>query len=253
MFELTLSTSSTKSSDITFLIKRLRPTIKSHHGIMVCEEFDKRVKLALAVNEDKKEVVLGAVFDAVAEVIIRSYKEQYLKEHLKLGLTSSVTRATFIKALTMFDKSGDKALIKSKLEPCHEILIDSLYNFRLWELEKRWQEICNLVSENSNYLIMSGSFMELMRFLILTSETEIGEVHVHYSPGSVWVAGPDGKEIFRLSYKEKDDNSKIGVLTELISLAPEKIIVHSDVIDNELSSYISSLFDGKVSVLKQNS
>ncbi len=253
MFELTISTNSAKSSDITFLIKRLRPTIKSHHGIMVCEEFDKRVKLALAVSEDKKDVVLGAVFDAVAEVIIRSYKEQYLEKHLKLALSSSVTRATFIKALTMFDKAGDKALIKSKLEPCREILIDSLYNFRLWELEKRWQEICNLVSENSSYLIMSGSFMELMKFLILTSETEMGEVHVHYSPGSIWAVGESGNEIFKLSYKEKDDNSKIRVLTELISLAPEKIILHSDIVDSELTAYISSLFDGKVSVLKQNS
>ena len=250
MFEITLSTNRARSNDISFLINKLRPVVKSMKGVMVCEEFDKRVKLALAVKEDKKDLLLGAVFEAVSECIVRSYKEEYLSKHLKIKLSSPVIKATFIKALTMFDKSGDKKIIKEQLKPSAEILIDSLYNFRLWELEKRWQEMCDLVSENSGYLVMSGTLMELMRFLVLTSETETGELHVHSGHGNVFALLNDGTEMFKMEYKEKDDSSKIGVISELICLAPEKIVVHKDVLDSELSSYISSLFEGKVSVIK---
>ena len=55
---------------------------------------------------------------------------------------------------------------------------------------------------------------------------------------------------FIVLYKEKDDDSKIGVISEILALSPEKIIVHNDVVDGELSSYIVSLFDDKVCVLK---
>ena len=250
MFELTISTCKAKAKDITFILSRLRPKFKSMKGIIVCEEFDGRVYLALAVNEDKKDYALSLIFDAVAEAIIRDYKEEYLLENLKIKLNSNMVLKAFARALTMFDKASDKEIIKKYLKPSGEILIDSLFHFRLWELEKRWQDIVLLVIENSSYLLANGTLMELMRFLIMTSETETGEVHMHERAGVVYAESVEGTEIFKLNYKGKDDNVKISVANELISLAPEKIILHSDIIDKDLTSFIASLFDGKVSIIK---
>ena len=246
---MTISTTKSRAKDISFIIEKLRPHFKAIKGIMVCEEIDGREKLGLAVFEDKKDLALSYIFDAVSEAIIRDYKEEYFTKNLKINSANKLDVATFIKTLVMFDKASDKDIIKSHLKPSDEILIDSLYNFRLWELNNRWQDICSLVTENSGYLLMSGSFLDLMRFLIMTSETEMSEVHVHYGNGNIFAQSAEGKEVFNLKYTE-DDDSKINVLSELIGLAPEKIVLYNDINDRELSSYIVSLFDGKVSVLK---
>jgi len=249
MFEMTISTAKVKSKDISFIINKLRPAFKSMKGIMVCEEFDNRENLALAVNDDKKDLAISLIFDAVSEAIIRSYKEEFLLQNLKIKLPSKVTTYAFIKALVMFDKSNDKRLIKSKLVPCEEICIDSFYRFRLWDLEKRWQEVATLVTENSGYLLASGSFTQLMKFLILTNEAEFGELHLLSEEGQIRAQGTDSKEVFVVDYKN-DDNSKINVISEIISLAPKKIVLHSKGVDLDLVNYITSLFEGKVSVLK---
>ncbi len=245
MFEMTLSTIKARNKDISFIINKLRPVVKNINGIMVCEEFDGRVKLAIAAHENKKDYLFSLAIDAVCEAIIRGYKEDYLKKHLKIKFLGRVALATFIKALTMFDKQGDKDIIKKQLTPFSELNIDSFYNFRLWELEKRWKDICLLVSENSSHLLVSGSFQELMKFLISTNEPEIDEVLVHRKNGKIVFEEKDGKELAKFSYKN-DDNDKISVLSELISFAPEKIIVFGGEVGDELSELIISLFDGKV-------
>ena len=249
MYELTVSTSKAKSSDINFLVNKLRQPLKTLRGIMVCEESDSRVNLAIAVDDNKKDYALGVIFDAVCEVIIRSYKYDFLKKNLQINIASPVTECAFIRALTMFDKQNDKQLIKKHLKPNGQILLDSLYHFRLWELEKRWKDTADIVSQNSSYLLAQGSFMELMRFLIMTNESETGEVHVKTQDNRIFACLKEGKELFTFDYKENDDNN-IKVLSELICLAPEKIVLYQDLDGSELSKYIFSLFDGKVSVVK---
>lgn len=250
MFEMTISTSKAKSKDISFILNKLRPDFKAMKGIMVCEEIDKRVKLALAVSKDKKDLAISLIFDAVSEAIIRDYKEEYLLKNLKINLPNKITLSAFVKALTMFDKINDKEIIKKKLVLTDELHLDSFYNFRLWELEKRWQEIAQLVTENSGYLLASGSFMELMRFLIMTNDAEFGELHVYYDNEHIIAKNKEGREVFNIKYVKEDVNSKINVISEIISLSPQKIILHNDMFDNELYEYIENLFDGKVSVLK---
>lgn len=250
MFEVTISTTKSKSKDISFILNRLRSQIKALRGIIVCEEFDNRSKLGIAVYEDKKDLAISYIFDAVCEAIIRSYKEDYLLSKIKIHSVDKVILSAFIKSLVFFDKTTDKELIKKSLKVSGEILIDSFYNFRLWELEKRWDDLASLVSENSGYLLMNGAFMELMKFLLLTNEVEISEVHLHEKDNSLLFFSKEGRELFCFDNKSRDDDYKINVISELIGLSPEKIIVHEDVKDKDLSDYLISLFDSKVSLIK---
>lgn len=245
MFEMTLSEAKAKSKVITFIIGKLRGVVKNAKGIMVCEEYDQRICLAIAVRKDKKDFLLGVIFDAVCEAIIRFYKEDYLLSHIELKFADQVASAAFVKALTMFDKAGDKEIIRKHLLPCSELNIDSLYHFRLWELESRWADIARLVCDNSPYLSHQATFFELMRFLILTSETEVGEINLFFKGQQVIATGKDGSELFNKSYSS-DDKSKISVVSELICLSPEKIVLFCDKFDCELKDFIASLFAGKV-------
>ena len=250
MFELTISTIKQRSKDINYIISKIRPVIKQLKGVLVSEEYDGRVRLALAVHENKKDIVLGYVFDYIADIVILSYKEEYLRSNIKLKTSSEVTKASFVKALVMFDKANEKEIVKKSLKPCNELVIDSLYMFRLWELEKKWKDLCRLVVDNSVYLQIDSTLIEMMRFIIMSNDIEFGELHLHKGEGTIYAHGKDGREVFNVLYKEKDDFSKINVINELLTLSPEKIIVHNDIVDYDLSSYIVSLFDEKVCILK---
>lgn len=251
MFEITVSTSKAKYKDIDFIFNFLKSKIIMMKGIIVSEEFEGRVKTAIAVPDDKKDYALSLIFDAIAEAIVRDYKYEFLKNNLKIRSCEKVIESSFIKALSLYDKTTDKEFIKKELKPSSEILIDSFYHFRLWELEKRWKSVAELMSENASYLFMSGSFMDLMKFLVLSSDIETGEVHIFKGEGNIYCNEKNGKELFNMIYIDKDENSLINVLSELISLAPEKIVIHKDLENSRIATEISNIFDGRVSLIKK--
>ena len=249
MFEITISTAIKKSKDISFIINRLRPKIKSIKAIMVCEDFDGRINLAFATHESNKDLLVSLIFDVVCEAVIRSYKEEVFNEHINIKNLDEVTLRTFIKALTMFDKASDKDLIKSKLSLSNTINLDSFYLFKLWELKKRWVNIAELITENSGYLIGSGTFNDLMKFLITTNEIEFGELYLNIENGKIFAKSKDGAEIFNISY-ESDNNCKIRLVSEIISLSPQKIVLNKEFIGLEIAEYLTFLYEEKISVLK---
>ena len=249
MFEITISSAKTKNKEISILIDKIRPKLKSLKAIMVCEDFDGRENLAIATKESNKELLLSLIFDAIGEVIIKTFKEQVLLENLKNKIQDEITLLTFVKALAMFDKVSDKEFIVSKLSPSKVINIDSLYYFRLWELTKRWVNVANLLSENSGYLMMCGAFNDLMKFLVATNDIEYGEVFLSLKNNMILAKGKDGTEVFNVSYNN-DDNCKIKVVSELISLSPTKIILSKDFKDLDVTKYLEFLYEGRVSILK---
>lgn len=251
MFELTVSTSKAKYKDIDFIFSLLKNKIKSMKGIIVSEEIDGRAKLALAVPEDKKEYALSLVFDAISEAIIRDYKHDFLKKNLSLQTGNRIAESAFIRALSVYDKTSDKEYIKKCLKPTSEILIDSFYAFRLWELEKRWKNIADLMSENCSYLCMSGGFSDLMKFLVLSNDCETGEVHLCKGEGNIFCGDGSGKEFFNMIYDGENDNFVISILSELISLAPEKIIIHKELENTFVANEILNVFDARVCVIKK--
>lgn len=251
MFELTISTEKSKEKDIDFIFSILKRKIRAMKGIIVSEEIDGRTKLALAVPKEQKENALSLAFDAIAEAIVKSYKFDFFKKNLKLKTTDKIVENALIQALSVYDKKSDKDFIKSKLKPTDEILIDSFFNFRLWELEKRWDNIAKLMSENAEYLSMNNSLEDLMRFLVMSNECEVGELHVQISDGVVFCSDNFGNELFNMLYNQSDELSKINILIELISLSPEKIVVHQGLENTDLASEIVNVFDHKVCVLKK--
>lgn len=246
MFEIAVSTCQSRIKDIEFLMSKLRPEIKGLKGILTFAEIEKRPKLAFAVPDSKKDYFLSLLFDGICETIIKSYKYEYFLKHINLHLNNKVTEVAFLKALTVFDKATDKQIIKQHISIAGEILIDSLYNFRLWELEKRWDEVIKLVEDNKGYLLLSGSFIDLMKFLLLSIEPEIDEVHLYKGEGCICCQNKQGKELFNCAYGEEKEVQIINIISEIISLSPAKIIMHLGEDCMQLTSYIRNLFELKV-------
>ena len=250
MFELTISTCKAKYKDIDFIFSILKNKIKSVKGIIVCEEVDGRTKLAVAVPDSQKDYAISLAFDAISEAIIKSYKYDFLKRNISLQTGNKIAESALISALSVYDKQSDKEFIKRELKPTGEILIDSFYNFRLWELEKRWKNIADLMSENASYLNLSGSFSDLMKFLVLSNECGEKEVHVRKGEGNIFCLAESGKELFNMIYDTSDDNLIINILSELISLSPEKIIIHKELENTAIAGEILNVFDKRVCLIK---
>ncbi len=246
MYEITVSTCKNRVNDIEFLMAKIRPEIKSLKGILTYAEIDSRPKLAFAVPDDKKDYFLSLLFDGISDVIIKSYKYEYFATHLNLHLNNKVTEIAFLKALAVFDKATDKQIIKKYIPLSGDILIDSLYNFRLWELEKRWDEVIKLVEENKGYLLLSGSFLDLMKFLLLSIEPEIDELHLFKGEACIYCQNKQGKELFNCAYLGEEEGKIITIISEIITLAPAKIILHFKEDCKELKNYIKNLFELKV-------
>ena len=249
MFEITISSSKYKNKEISFIINKIRPKLKQIKAIMVREEFDGRENLAIATNEQNKDFLLSLIFDLVSEVIIRFYKENVLLDELRNKIQDKVMLHSFVKALTMFDKSSDKDFIKSKLTLSKTINIDSLYYFKLWDLTKRWKNIAVVISDNSSDLMLSGVFSDLIQFLISSNEIEFGDVYLSLKNKNVVAKSKDGTELFQFEYNN-EENVKIKIVSELISLAPTKIVITKDFAELEVAKYLELLYDGRISILK---
>ena len=83
----------------------------------------------------------------------------------------------------------------------------------------------------------------------MTNEVETGEIHIKTQNNQIFACLKEGKEVFAFDYKDNDD-SLVKILSELICLAPEKIVLYPDLDGSELSKYIFSLFDDRVLVVK---
>lgn len=251
MFEITVSTSKSRNKDIDFIRSFLKNKIKSQKGLMASEEIDGRTKLAIAVSNEKKDFVLSLLFDAIAEVIVRNYKYEFFKKNITLQTSNVVLESVFIKALSVYDKESDKDFIKKQLKPSDEILIDSFCQFRLWELEKRWRNIADLMTENATYMSVNSSLSDLMRFLVASCDCGVGEVHIRESDSIIFCEDLSKKELFNMIYDDSDVSAKINIINELISILPEKIIVHKELDGCALANEIVNVFGEKVVVLKK--
>lgn len=152
MWELTLNFSQDKSHFMDFLYSKLEGQVKFCGGVIIRSTRAGRVKISLAVPRKQKDYFVLLLLELVSEVITQDFKFEYLNTNLGTIIPNELTRAAFIRALTVFDKQTDKDLIKKQLVFENELNIDSFFYFKLGELTQCWQEICVLVRENISAL-----------------------------------------------------------------------------------------------------
>jgi len=168
--------------------------------------------------------VATALVDAIADIVITDCKSHYIETSLKLPIEDEVSRHAFIRALSNFDRSQDKAIAKSLIKLTPNFLLDSFYAFSLDVLKERWQEVCALANENACYLVCDGTFNELLRFLISNLETREPEVHLFQRDGGVEVLTRSLKPVN--VYVNDELSADAQVVSKLISVAPKRIFLH---------------------------
>lgn len=242
MWEFSISVDSKNFEVARFIYQNLKSQTAEFGSVVTCYEEFERIFVLLACPQEEKARVTNFVERCVIKVICNFYKENFLTENLHLPLHENMTVTAFKKALINFDKETDFYLISKNLDLQKNLYLDSFYFFKLRTLREKWAELVTLANENSDYLVSSDAFFDLLKFLI--DNLEIGEEEINVFE--------DEKGYFIKSEREEDglkckDLSKEGLVSSLIEMCPKKINLFCRSDDNT-AIFLSKIFDERVNV-----
>jgi len=247
MFELSISTTIDKQHYITELHDKLKEEIKSDFGIIIKFNYLGRSYLSIAINEKKKEYYKTKIVDYIIFMIIDDYKFNYYKENLLLHKQNVISQS-FLKAISIFDSEMDSEFIKSQLQLKDEILVDSLYHFKLRLLQERWQKTALIINQNQ-ILCSMESMIEVLKYLTNSSENSLITANIFIEKRQIKF-----KKNTNYKYFKKDFNGYSNFLTEIVRLNPLKINLKRTNIDeldseNNIIELLSKIFTDKVYLL----
>ena len=217
-----------------------------------------RVKNVVILNTDEEIEISFELISAnsklytkliklwLADAMVVYYKEKYFASHMKLNGLNEVAFKLVVKALAMFDKSQDVSYILDKIElDAKKVNVHSFFVFKMGELRLRWKEICELFSSNLQSVKKSEVFLELIKYLILVTESERKIVQIAFQDEYILVLDEEGKNL--IEPERTEESNHINILLELISLAPQTISINlCEKNPTEFISVVENLFAGKV-------
>ena len=236
MFELTLCLAFERQKYFSQFYKSMIDYIKKDDGIIVKHNSGGKSYLSIAVNDDKREYIKSRVLEFITFVIEDDFKYNFFKDRLDVKNQELLTEA-FFKAISCFDLDLDREIISQSIEFSSEIVIESLFYFKLQGLVGRWEKTAEIINQN---LIMNNdnSMSEVLRYLCAVSNNNTVFVDVILTNKQI--------ELKNLIYHKKFKNTNEGIskmFVEIIGLNPLKINIKE-------KENVSEIADIKTTLLK---
>lgn len=207
---------------------------------------DDSIGLSFATKRNAKNT-LDYIKQTLAESIVLHYKYKYMSSNLKLPEGFDKYQEALCKSLAVFDRGSDILEVSSQMHLTASINVDSFYFFKLSGLRAKWKEITDLFIENMAGMLYSNSFVELIKYLIMTTENDGLEVFIYKFNETIYIRNKDGNNLS--DPIEVKENYLPEVVSELILLAPMNIYIKYDSpLTSELTDIIVDLFAEKVVV-----
>lgn len=241
MFELTLCLDFQRQKYISEFYKGLVANIKRDAGIIIKHNSGGKSYLSVAVSDDKKEYIKTKVLDFVTKVIEDDFKYNFFKDKIDSSKKNNLTEA-FLRAISCFDEDFDREIIKDSLEFSGEIVIESLFYFKLQSLVLRWHRTAEIINQN---LIMNSdkSMSEVLKYLCAVSENNSVFVDLLLSEKRIEMKNFAIHKRFK---KNSDGISKM--FAEIIKLNPIKINIkeNDDGEFSEITNALLCVFNDKI-------
>lgn len=201
--------------------------------------------LLFASDDSISSLCKSKIKKCISTYIIDVYKYEYFVS--KILKNKNLISQAYVKALTLYDVDTDMALIDSLLELDSQFYIDSFITFQLKDLERMWNELCELITSNINYL-NRDMMIDVMRSFISTFDSSIITIKV--------IMERDGFVIYKLEnnqelIKLKDKALAIDVVNYIMLSNPNHIEIYGDVGNNfSVVNLLKSLYEDKVDIIK---
>ena len=242
MFELTLSTTIDKQVYLSKLFEKLDNEIKQDSGIIAKQNNNGRAYLVMAADESKKEYYRAQVFDHIVQMIVDDYKYNFFKENLISNEDSEIYGA-FLKSVTNFDQECDKEIVMGQIQLEGEVLVDSLFHFKLASLRDRWKKTVDIINQN-NITSKTEMMNDVLRYLLAVSDGEAASAEIVISPKSLSISNCCQNKKFKTNFYGRSN-----FFAEIVRLNPAKINLRSYHINantEDIKQKLISIFGEKI-------
>lgn len=214
--------------------------LKKHSAIMASKPIGKRLYISVAGENKDKAGIKKIIRECVTDMFLSVVKLKYLKDKLKLPAMNRDLHKLLLHTLTVFDRETESEIIGRNLIINKDLALDGLFNFKLKELAKRWDEIALLAANNASYLNNEESFNELLKFLMSAVSPKIMKLDIIITENRYKVKGryKDGNfEYCELGAEQ--------LMIYLINIAPLELTLYGRFDDEKLYNRLISIFDAK--------
>lgn len=241
MFQLTVSVDSRRSDWLYSIEDVIKNKLSDCFAVSAFNNCGRRLYCAFGCEQENRVRMLAAVKECLIEMYAVVVKFDYIKRNLPLCLPA-FRYELLLHTLVAFDRENERKLLAKTVRVQNDMALDGVFNFRLDELKKRWQEICELTKSNGMYLHNDETYNELLRFLISAVNPKINKLTVKESDGKYRLTG---------NYKDSrlDLNAKTSaeLMYYLIDLAPLELVIEGGISNFELNKRLIGIFDAKTS------
>ena len=242
MFELTLSTTIDKQVYLSKLYSKLSSEIRQDAGVVTKQNHNGRAYLVFAVDESKKEYYKTKILEHIVYMIIDDYKYEFFKENLIANDDSEIYSA-FLKSVTTFDQECDRDFVMKQIQFEGEILIDSLFYFKLSSIRERWQKTIDIINQN-NITLKTQSMNDVLKYLLAVSDGEVVSAEIVISPKMLSISNSLQNKKFKTNFYGKSN-----FFAEIVKLNPSKINLKSYNLNSsveDVKKQLISIFGEKI-------
>lgn len=243
MWEFCLYFEKEQLSYIINLKKHLQRFFKKYRGVVVLYEEDCKVFIGLEGNEKVFIEVYRYIYNYIISTIYTYYKRKTLNKLTYLNFNNDIFEFIIKETLFCFDEEYDKNLISEKLILNKSLNLEGFYNFKLFNLKEKWEQLISLIQNNKQILNNYIVSLELIRYLLSELENKIDKVCLF----------TDGKKFFlktttneNLNYKKINFSKKQGfkeIIKNLIKLSPKSIILCSEMKNKDFQLFKDIFID----------
>ena len=241
MFELSISTTTDKQHYICDIFNKLKKEIKCDEGVAIKCNYSGRSYFSFAVPDKKKDYYKSKIMDYIVFMIIDDYKFDYFKQNLSIARQNIISQS-FLKAISIFDSEMDSEFIKRQIEFKGEILIDSLFYFKLNTLLEKWKKTSFIINQNQ-ILSSNDSMIEVLKYLTMSSENNLATVDILIGKKQIKFNSSLKRKCYKRNFEGCSD-----FLTEIVKLNPIKINLKTSDDDgsDRVVDFLNQIFADKI-------
>ncbi len=250
MREIALATKVSNKKIIDFLHANIKSKIDFCKNIITGYSDNNFIYLLFACDDAYIEPCETILRDIIIEYIESVYKVNYLKQKIKNPLCNTLTFNAYIKVLSIFDKSTDVSALSNIILFNQTFFIDSFLEFRLSPLKRHWDNLAELSSDNLT-LFNSGTFLDVIRFLINTMDSLVYKVKVVCDGDNFSVYNMKNKNARIIKIAECHD--ALELITNVLNACPSYIDIYlNDQQNSEAVSFLSNVFSNRLKIIMKN-
>ena len=259
MREMAVATQLNNKGIIEYLYANVKAKIDFCKTILTCYDDNNFSYLLFACDETFVAPCEEILRDIIIEYIESVYKVEYLTKKIKNPLCDRLTFSAYIKVLALFDKETDQTALKDILcfnQTCcsdeditnfsETLHLDSFLTFRLNPLKRHWDNLAELSSDNV-MLFNSGTFLDVIRFLINTMDNLVYKIKVVIKDDHYCIYNMKNKNAKIKKIAECDDS--VDFITNVLNSCPNYIDVYLNTNQEcEAVSFLSNIFSNRLKV-----